>query len=424
MNTSMQIVTRIFCVTAMMVLMFASVARAQMPVSPIPQFMPASGWTVHPAMAGQLRGLENIKLPCMMAAQYDNGYVLRLSGGQGKFLAMALDYRQKAFRQGRKYDAVISLNNGYSRKIEATAFDENVLIFNIRPMGDLYGAMVNAGSMIVDVEGNPMEFLLGGFQQALQGLESCFGGAPPVSGPMPVGGIPGNVPPPPPVSGNTSAAPSMPSRPQWGDKVTPPPATTPAPAPQRNNLWEAKAGDDLKATLERWGAQAGVQVNWQATQGGKVADDLSIAGSFEDAVQTLMAHNAAAVGLDAMMMGGASTTAVGMPVPITPSMAPPPMSVSAPPSGGVTAPAAWHAPAGTSLRQVLDAWSRKEGVEFVWQANQGFGVKKTVHSNGRFEDAVTSLLQQYSNDTVHPTAQLNTDPATGRRTLFVQSTRI
>jgi hypothetical protein len=72
----------------------------------------------------------------------------------------------------------------------------------------------------------------------------------------------------------------------------------------------------------------------------------------------------------------------------------------------------------------LDAWSRKEGVEFVWQANQGFGVKKTVHSNGRFEDAVTSLLQQYSNDTVHPTAQLNTDPATGRRTLFVQSTRI
>ena len=399
------------------------VARAQAPSAGIPHFMPTESWQVQPTALAQARGLSKIKLPCMMASQYDNGYIVRLSGGAGNFLAMAVDFRQSVFHQGRKYNARINFDGASTQQTKATAFSESVLIFNLRNLSGFYQALQNASSMGLEVEGNAMAFSLGSFEEGADRLEACynpsFKGATP---PTPRKNTVQNI------GQNTTMS-------KWDEEVTP----TPAPRLSRglrstkspsSMLWEAKAGDDLKRTLQGWAARAGVELSWQANQGGRVANDIRVSGTFEEAVQNLMAQNAAAMGLEANLMGNgtrgasAATSAPQRIVPISSA----PSAVAKPAgklAGGQQAGnARWFAPAGSSLQQTLQIWSKQAGVEMEWQSNEGFAVKRAVSANGSYESALQSLLGQYTGDKVRPAAQLNNDPITGRRFLFIQSTRV
>lgn len=383
---------------------------AQMPMGGIPQFVPASGWDVSPTSLSQVRGLKGMKLPCMMMTQYDNGFVMRLSGGGRNLLAMAIDFRQGVFRQGKKYNAALKINESYTERTRATAFSDSVLIFNLREVPTFYQGLRDAGTLGLEVEGNEMVFMLGGITEGLERLESCYGGnTTPTKGVQQASGVPGAT--------------------KWEDDVTPMPVgTAMAPAPAvRTGVWEARAGDDMRRTLERWSNQAGVDVAWQAGNSGRVASDIRISGSFEEAVQNLMAQNSAALGLEANLMGGDAPRS-GTPQPILPShvnntiSAPPP--VHQPVSHAPMQNAKWHATPGANLQQVLHQWSRNAGVEFVWQSNQNFTIKHAINSSGSYESALQSLLNQFVNDGIRPAAQLNNDPVTGRRILFIESTRV
>lgn len=403
-------------------------AWAQSPVASVPQFMPTGAWSVEQTFLSKARSLRGIKLPCMMANSYDNGYILRLSGGGGTFLAMAIDFKQNVFKPGRKYDSIVSLSNGYTNRVKATAFSKSVLIFNVRSFSGFYQALQGANSMIVDVEGNPLQFSFGNFIEAIQRLETCFGGVMPVPMGIPsVGGALAPMPvgmmalPEPPAPEEKSTKTLTPVVPKWDDRVSPKPPLMPSNYSQPSQMfWEAKAGDDLRMTLERWSARAGVNVAWQSDRGGKVVNDLRVSGSFEDAVQNLMAQNAAAMGLEANLMGGQSAVAS----PSSPQqLAPSRIGGS---SQGMVGRGSvkWNAPAGSSLQQVLSIWSKQVGVELLWEANQGFAVKRSVNTNGSYESALQLLLDQFSNDSPRPAVQLNNDPVSGRRVLLVQSTRI
>ena len=76
------------------------------------------------------------------------------------------------------------------------------------------------------------------------------------------------------------------------------------------------------------------------------------------------------------------------------------------------------------MQQILKNWSKQEGVEFIWESNQGFSVLSPVNVNGSYEEALQSLLGQYNNLRIRPAVNLNNDPVTGRQTLFVQSSRV
>lgn len=395
---------------------------AQMPMGGIPQFVPASSWEVSPTSLAQIRGLRGMKLPCMMMTQYDNGFIMRLSGGGSKLLAMAIDFRQSVFQQGKKYDAALKINSSYVERTKATAFSETVLIFNLRDIPTFYQGLRSAGTLGLEVEGNEMIFMLGGVDQGLESLENCYSG---------------NMT----SSTGVQQAMGIPKPTKWedGDNTPMPMGASPVAPPVKLGIWEAKAGDDLKRTLERWANQAGVNLSWQAENSGSVASDIRVSGNFEEAVQTLMAQNAAALGLEANMMGGSDRMA---PQPITPThisggvSSPPPMQpmnrapMSAPHMGGASAPAPsmhsarWQASPGASLQQILHQWSQAAGVELVWQSNQMFSVKNAVHANGSYESALQALLNQFVNDGIRPAAQLNNDPVTGRRILFVESSRV
>src|SRR5690606_9342990 len=68
--------------------------------------------------------------------------------------------------------------------------------------------------------------------------------------------------------------------------------------------WKAAAGEDLQTVLSRWSQTAGVDLQWQATNGGKVAQDFTHNGSFNDAVAALISENAASTGLQSQYQSG------------------------------------------------------------------------------------------------------------------------
>ena len=139
-------------------------------------FAPAAPWTVGSTELSTIRGLKTMKLPCVITTEYDNGFVVRFSGGGGQLLAMAVDFRQDIFQQGRKYNAMLAVGDAYIKQVAATAFTANTLIFNLRPVGDMYNTLKTGKSLEIDIDGNAMTFDLGNLSEALPRLESCFKG--------------------------------------------------------------------------------------------------------------------------------------------------------------------------------------------------------------------------------------------------------
>ena len=423
--------TIIFCVSPLTV-------KAQTPLATmlsVPQFVPSSGWQVQSTPLSKLRGLEKMNLPCMMAVSYDNGYIVRFSGNQGQMLAMAIDFRQNVFTQGRKYPATLNINGTYNKAVQATAFSPSTLIFNLRDLDGFYIALSDAVKMELNVEDNPMLFALGGINNAMKQLEGCASSGQYDQSPI-----------------RQAALPPQQKARGWQQPVQQAPR-----APQQNRAsstqnWQAKAGENVRDTLERWSNKAGVKLDWQATNAGTVASDLSIQGTFEDAVQMLMAQNATALGLDANMQGqnarpasinsaSVNSSMASAPQPLMPAVSQPSINnsgmtplpsrlqnrqvaaTSIVPSNSMGS-ARWTAPVGASLQQILKNWSNKANAELIWESDQGFSVLQPINVNGSYEEALQSLLNQYSTLRIRPAANLNNDPVTGRKTLFVQSSRV
>jgi hypothetical protein len=376
-----------------------SQAYAQMAGPSVPQFMPTGNWSVEKTAFAQTRGLAGIQLPCMMATSYDNGYVLRFSGNTGQMLAMAVDFRQDAFVQGRKYPATVGLNQSGGNNMTATAFSESTLIFNLRPVSGFYQQLQGASALTLNVDGNAFVFALGNVTESLARLESCFG---PSSSPI----LEANI--------GTPMAPKA-----WNDKALP---STQNKAPMMMS-WQANAGDDLQETLQEWSSRAGVRVDWQSDRGGQVVSDINVDGTFEQAVQLLMAQNATALGVDASMMGRSLSPQMSLGGPSNSAMAPQPITPNLR-SNPSRASGRWSAPAGANLQLVLQQWSKDEGVEFLWQSHHEFILKRPVQTSNSYEAALQAILGQFSNENIRPAAQLNNDPQTGKRILFVQSSRV
>ena len=502
---------------------FSSASKAQVNAA-LPTFEPTTGWAVNQTLLSKNHGLKNVKLPCMMATEFNNGYIVRIAGGDNKLMALAVDFRQQVFQQGRQYEAQIDIDGAYVQPVTATAFSESILLFNIRKTQGLYERIEAAKYLTLFVEDNGFKFALTNIQTGLASLESCYNGnlgdvsAPQIASvkkiPLDNGVL--DLPPsqprrtkpevigapiipdattinnPPMIDSTelpviaeplidapidaptkmTAITPSTPSaRPQlstnrWQNKVSRPldlpldlpPVTTNASteslehiptmptapndaivatteafipqtvdrAPKPNNIWQAGAGDDIRGTLERWARVANVDIDWQANQaGGFVANNFEYNGQFEVAVQTLMAENAAVMGLQAKMQtigSGYKASNVGT----LPAQSTYHTGTSAAPSStnrlAHSGSAKWAAQQGDDLEIVLNEWARKENVELIWQSNQPFNVMRGVNSNGTFEIALQALLGQYTNEVMRPAAQLNIDPTTGIRLLIVDST--
>ncbi len=455
-------------------------AWAQMPGNSTPEFIPASPWVVGQTQLAQQRGLKGVKLPCVMVNEYNNGFTMRLSGGGRSIMALAVDFRQNIFRQGARYPAVFKTDTGFIQSIKGSAFSPSILIFNMRDANGIYRSLETAKVLSVEIGQNKMRFALGDVGNALRDLESCFNGegnypmtmvSSPGQTAGPMQGTSASVPMPdvsqdlpgsfeditgaqkqapefaPPQedeiyisrrdshraaamkqAGRTSRAASM-MKSSASAEANQRPPRQPQPSGNDSLLWTAREGEDMQAVLQRWGAQAGVDVQWQASASQPITQNVTLSGSFENAVQTLLSQNAVMGPLQGQIRdgGGSKTISRGgsgmSPISLTssPRMSP---GLRSSEMGGGRAGANWMAPAGGSLYTVLEQWSSRSNVDLQWFSEQGFMVKQSVAQNGSYEDALRTLLSQYEGDRIRPAVRLNTDPNTGIRVLVVESERL
>lgn len=513
---------------------FSGFAAAQAQAQPagamidIPTFNIVEPWQVQKTPLSQAAKFNDIRLPCVMTAGFDNGFTLRVSGGGGKVMAMAIDFSQEIFRQGRKYNTLITTDDG-QYNVDSTAFSESILLFKIKDSSGFYKSIERSAPLIVDVEGNTFRFLISGIEEGMSRLEECFAPAmdapmapfpvaapmvsmdaptmpalgavsqpmmagaptpltpakpngfttapiPPVA-PMPSPSLPLAVPAP--TTPNTAMASLEPvqSYPEWGDRSRSANIAKATPHDNRSNtkkrsftgkkdnslpvknmdmaiqemMWSAKDGESIASVINRWGDRANVEVQWQAGEPTPVMGDFEHRGTFNEAVQMLIAQNAAATGLRADMAGMAPAPALKSPAsaalapmapavplvsprlssgnmtprvsPVMPSAPTPIVPGVMPPQDVEFVPFKWSAPSGASLQGVLEFWSKQAGIDFVWQSSHNFELKRGINNTQSYESAIQSVLEQFAMEGIYPQAQLNKDPITGRQTLFVFSNR-
>ncbi len=95
----------------------------------------------------------------------------------------------------------------------------------------------------------------------------------------------------------------------------------------------------------------------------------------------------------------------------------PPMSSRA----VVSAPAAsWQAEAGMTLRDVLQDWANRAGVDLYWSIDYDYRLRQSVSIDGTFSDAASQLLDRFANAKPRPYAQLHQQGGQAR-TLVVKA---
>jgi hypothetical protein len=90
------------------------------------------------------------------------------------------------------------------------------------------------------------------------------------------------------------------------------------------------------------------------------------------------------------------------------------------PEQTLQAQAQWQAGSGEDVRAVLERWSQKAGVHFIWESPKAFVTQSELSGAGAYEDAVQALLDQHSDQAERPVAQLYQNPQLPQRVLVVR----
>lgn len=462
-------------------LLTASSHSARASFGVITPLAPTSGWLVGQMGVAQENGdnlaYPNTPLPCLAMNQFENGFIVRLSGGGGQIAALAIDFRQAAFGQGERYPLRISIDQSYRQDFEGTAFDTGTLVVDTASDRKLYAALKAGDAMIVGLGGSVAAFSLRGMSNGLERLEACqnpsqtaqAAAVPPPSpsyqslspsspadtmvqretlasvsdpttvplssatalNPMPPGLSSPDAAQQPPSSDSNSNAPLkidavLKVAQDSVNKITPPSTSLsdsrkikenrseiendPRPYP---DLWTAVKDEPLQSVLSRWSKAARINLVWNAKNETSVSQDFEYQGSFNDAVKTLLA----------------TATSRDVQASFQPS------SQSPGPKGQDTsfktenddfdtaaksAEKKWTATKGADLRDTLAAWSRREGIELVWQSPTTFSIPLDMALKTRYESAVDTLLKQSASRSLRPVGELRKDPGSGRSALVIR----
>lgn len=175
---------KIFVVLLVFSIVFPSLVRAQ---EADVLYAPTSAWLVG---LSRLTGGEeqSVPYPCVMAAQYSNGYIFRFSGDESRVMTMAVDFRQAVFATGQSYALGLSFTPGdgsgpavIDREFPATAYDPATLIVPFLAQdGDdtvarqFHDYMEASGVLSLRVGGQALPFALIGVQNGVARLARCY----------------------------------------------------------------------------------------------------------------------------------------------------------------------------------------------------------------------------------------------------------
>lgn len=402
-------------------------------------FIPTSAWLVGPATLLQPAD-AGFAMPCVMTNQFNNGYTMRFSGGGGRVLAMALDFRQDAFKVGERYDISLSVPPDFEQTVSATAHNSGTILVNLQKQDGFYDALSAGKYLHLTVGAQKLDFALLGVKDGLQRVEACYSPVKQTSEPeIFVRDAKKSAPKP------TQASPVYVSqvRPQdetpSDDKILMPmpegylkPETNKAPETQQK-VPTAGIGGQLAALdnmLEN-AAQKLAALEPAAGFG-------EVAGAVEPPprVEPKTSIPAAPIGkpLANTWLSPLVKQQQGMKQRDIMVVSQPQQQIQQQVQPQIQqqvrqqeSPAAvgrekrWRAIKGTNLREVLDVWTKNDNVRLLWKTQREFSIADSVSMQGTFEDALLGLLGQYQGDKKRPLGRIYVDPVLNQRVLVIRT---
>lgn len=367
-------------------------------------YTPTSAWLVGPASLGDAAQAGG-KMPCVVANQFGNGFVLRLSGGGGHLMAMAIDFKQKAFEPRRKYEAQFSVPGVFFQSLQGAAYDQQTLLFGLQKTPEFYEGLKSAEKLVITVAEASVALSLVGLEDGFQRMESCY--AP--SGIAPEQKSAGRADSVAPVKGSTqnpliarnNALTPMPGEAEMVEaQATPQPSAIEAPDAQLSV--NAVLNDVAKAPVPVRGGSAGFLIA-KAQEAEEAAKRLSANSPNKPSEGKAMAENWTKPDVvrpnGADIMAGGSQTA---------------------PAKSASQNMRWRALKGANLQDVLRLWTDGAGVGLMWLADANFPVQRSLSMEGNFETAAQALLEQYEGQASRPVGRIYREPGSQALVLVVE----
>ena len=79
----------------------------------------------------------------------------------------------------------------------------------------------------------------------------------------------------------------------------------------------------------------------------------------------------------------------------------------------------WEAQPGSTLRETLEGWAKSAGAEVEWMTPYDYPIKNTFSYQGKFDEAVSSLLASYSREEQRPRGRLYPNLPEGPSVLMI-----
>lgn len=139
---------------------------------------PSSAWLIGPSSLTAISAADTGEgLPCIMMNQYNNGYIMRISGGGDRIMAMAIDFRQDVFERGKDYRINLRIaKQGFDIMFPAYAYNKQSLLFGTKEASGLYQALQKAQALDVKIGDKTITFAMAGIEDGMVRMEQCYNG--------------------------------------------------------------------------------------------------------------------------------------------------------------------------------------------------------------------------------------------------------
>lgn len=136
-------------------------------------FYPAKTWTVE-ASPVTMAGTTTRK--CMIANEFNNGFVVQLNGGHKWVETLQIDFRQNSFDPGERYDVALTVPGIKNKTLAGQAAQPSLLVINMAGQKDFYQAMRDSSVFDLKIDENEFRFYMVGFANNAEAFERCMAG--------------------------------------------------------------------------------------------------------------------------------------------------------------------------------------------------------------------------------------------------------
>lgn len=384
-----------------------------------PVYTPTSAWLVGPASLDMGSEAASAgKMPCVVANQYSNGYVVRFSGGGDALMAMAIDFRQKVFTPRQKYEVEFSVPGQFFQTVEGAAYDEGTLLFGLYKTPDFYKALQKADTLTIKAEGTTIALNMVGLSDGFRRMNECYE-PDKVTKSQTAAATPLPVPVAAPKETVTKQNPLLQGSltPMPGETIAPPPAQAPAPMPVSQGKGRPDPEASVNAVLQNGGDVS--------PAGGSASMLIAKAKEAQQTAQRLAAtgpaasNNAEAANNNGAPMTGSWSQPKTI-KPLRPNASEVMVQNGTPGAMTAAQDLRWRAVKGGDLHDVLSSWAAGAGVKLMWMANQNFMVERSLSYTGTFQQAVSQILEGYAGDRVRPVGKMYHEPGSSQLVLVIE----